>query len=81
MEVNRVMVGWKGSINRLRSLDICPKIPARFVLAILGFLGLTNVYALRVNLSVAIVQMDNDTTDKLPGTKVYIIIPRIIALS
>lgn len=34
---------------------------ARYVLAFLGFLGLANVYAMRVNLSVAIVAMVNTT--------------------
>ncbi|KAF8787065.1 sialin-like [Argiope bruennichi] len=36
-------------------------IPARYVLTILGFLGFCNVYALRVNLSVALVAMVNVT--------------------
>ncbi|KAG8238003.1 hypothetical protein J437_LFUL017792 [Ladona fulva] len=35
----------------------------RFILAIMGFLGFANVYAMRVNLSVAIVAMVNTTTD------------------
>ena len=33
----------------------------RYVMALLAFVGFVNVYALRVNLSVAIVQMDADT--------------------
>ncbi|KFM63424.1 Sialin, partial [Stegodyphus mimosarum] len=37
------------------------RIPARYVLTILGFLGFCNVYALRVNLSVALVAMINMT--------------------
>ena len=36
-------------------------IPARYVLAFLSFLGFANVYALRVNLSVAIVGMVKKT--------------------
>ena len=32
-------------------------IPTRYVLAILGHIGFANVYALRVNLSVAIIDM------------------------
>ncbi|GBM03518.1 Sialin [Araneus ventricosus] len=39
-------------------------IPARYVLTILGFLGFCNVYALRVNLSVALVAMVNQTNNK-----------------
>ncbi|UYV74523.1 hypothetical protein LAZ67_11003773 [Cordylochernes scorpioides] len=38
-----------------------PYIPARWVMTILGFLGFFNVYALRVNLSVAMVAMVNHT--------------------
>ena len=38
--------------------DCFPCVPARYVLAIASCLGFVNVYALRVNLSVAIVQMD-----------------------
>ena len=41
--------------------DYCPCIPARYVLAMMTNLGFAVVYGLRVNLSVAIVQMDNDT--------------------
>ena len=41
--------------------DLCPSIPARYVLAIIGFLGFVNVYALRVNLSMAIVEMVNNS--------------------
>ncbi|XP_055943182.1 sialin-like [Argiope bruennichi] len=37
------------------------RIPARYVLAVLGFFGCCNVAALRVNLSVAMVSMINDT--------------------
>lgn len=44
--------GW---IQRIRDF------PARYVLTLLGFLGFCNVYALRVNLSVAIVSMVNQT--------------------
>ncbi|GIX96269.1 hypothetical protein CDAR_277921 [Caerostris darwini] len=37
-------------------------IPKRYIISLLGFLGLFNVYAMRVNLSVAIVAMVNDTS-------------------
>ena len=40
----------------------CPWLPARYVLAIMGFFGFCNMYALRVNLSIAIVAMVNDST-------------------
>lgn len=39
-------------------------IPARFVLAVIAFFGFVNVYALRVNLSVAIVSMTNLTENQ-----------------
>lgn len=39
---------------------------ARYVLGILGFLGFANVYAMRVNLSVAIVAMVNNTAIPKP---------------
>ena len=39
----------------------CSWLPARYVLTLMGFLGFCNVYALRVNLSMAIVQMVNDS--------------------
>ena len=38
-------------------IDCLPCVKARFVLSLMLFLGLCNVYALRVNLSVAIVPM------------------------
>ncbi len=46
---------------RLWRRDYCPALPARYVLAIMSFLGFCNVYALRVNLSMAIVEMDAET--------------------
>lgn len=45
------------------------RIPARIVLTILGFLGFCNVYALRVNLSVAMVAMVNSSAYASNGTK------------
>lgn len=49
------------SIRRLWHTDWCPWIPARYVLAVMSFLGFVNVYALRVNLSMALVVMVNNT--------------------
>ncbi|XP_071443018.1 sialin-like [Hetaerina americana] len=43
--------------------DTSRRIKTRHVLAFLGFLGFANVYAMRVNLSVAIVAMANSTTN------------------
>ena len=52
----------KSFIRRLWHTDWCPWIPARYVLAIMSFLGFVNVYILRVNLSMALVVMINDST-------------------
>ncbi len=49
--------GWR----QYWSYDCVPFIPARYTLALVSCLGFINVYALRVNLSVAIVQMANST--------------------
>ena len=51
------LTGWR----RVWSFDCLPCIPARYTLAFVSCLGFVNVYALRVNLSVAIVQMVNST--------------------
>lgn len=42
---------------------------ARQVLAILGFLGFANVYAMRVNLSISIVSMVNNSAIIIPGNE------------
>ena len=52
------------AIQRFRRVNFFPWMPARYALAVLSFLGFFNVYALRVNLSVAIVQMDNSTAQQ-----------------
>ena len=41
-----------------------PCVPKRYIIAMLAFLGFLNVYALRVNLSMAIVVMINDTNEE-----------------
>ena len=53
--------------------DCFPCVPARYVLAVLSSLGFLNVYALRVNLSVAMVEMDNDTTEHSGSARVIIL--------
>ncbi|KAK7105272.1 sialin-like [Littorina saxatilis] len=48
-------------------------VPKRYVLALLAFLGFANIYALRVNLSVAIVSMTSNRTKLVNGTIVSIL--------
>nr|XP_054756776.1 sialin-like [Lytechinus pictus] len=61
--------GIEGSEERKKKEDflVAPKVPglisARHMLAFLGFLGFINVYAMRVNLSVALADMVNSTTE------------------
>ena len=43
--------------------DFAPCMPARYVLVVISCLGFINVYALRGNLSMAIVAMTNSTTN------------------
>ena len=53
---------WSG-LKELWHQDCCPCIPARYILAIMGFFGFVNVYALRVNLSMAIIEMVNTSAN------------------
>ena len=48
-------------LTKLWRTNCCPWIKCRVVITIMCFLGFCNVYALRVNLSLAIVVMVNDT--------------------
>ena len=48
--------------------DWCPWIPARFVLAVMVFLGFVNVYILRVNLSMTLIVMINDSVSSSSNT-------------
>ena len=41
--------------------DCCPWVKCRVVVTLMAFLGFVNIYILRVNLSMAIVVMANDT--------------------
>lgn len=49
------------NVQKNSSRVCCSCACTRYVMALLAFTGFVNVYALRVNLSVAIVQMDADT--------------------
>ena len=47
-------------------------IPKRYIIAVLAMLGFCNVYALRVNLSVALVAMVSNTTVIEDGKKITV---------
>ena len=48
------------SINGQKQFQCNCRIPVRYILALLSFLGLMNVYMLRVNLSLAVIVMVDD---------------------
>ena len=52
----------------------------RYVIAVLGLLGIANVYALRVNLSVALVAMTSNTMVLKDGKLIEVGIQRIVQL-
>ena len=60
---NDVSSSGRWSVRSLWYADLLPIMPARYMLAIMGFLGFFNVSALAVNLSMAIVAMVNETAD------------------
>ena len=48
----------------------CPCLPKRYLIAILAFFGMVNTYAMRIDLSVAIIDMvENKTSIDSNGTK------------
>lgn len=51
-------------LRKIWHTDWCPWLPARYVIALMTFLGIVNVYALRVNLSMALVVMVNDSSNQ-----------------
>lgn len=55
--------------NRRSHGFCCQVIPKRYIIAVLAMLGFCNVYALRVNLSVALVAMVSNTTVIKDGKK------------
>ena len=54
----------RSRLARLLCVDCLPCVPARYILALVSCLGFVQVYALRVNLSVAIVQMVNNDSSQ-----------------
>ncbi|XP_019853503.1 PREDICTED: sialin-like [Amphimedon queenslandica] len=48
-----------------------PCVPKRYILAVLSFLGFVNVYAMRVNLSMAIIVMANGTDGRKHSHRTY----------
>lgn len=62
LEVEEQLSVW-GALKELWYQDCCPCLPARYILAVMSFLGFVIVYALRVNLSMAIVSMVNSSAN------------------
>ena len=58
---NGVLEQTKQDIHFRCCRDYFPCIPARYVLSLMGCIGFVIVYALRVNMSVALVAMVNET--------------------
>lgn len=56
-----------------QDLCCCSCLPKRYLVAIMSFLGFVNVYALRVNLSVALVAMVSNTTSHYSNGTEYVI--------
>ncbi|XP_045207494.2 sialin-like [Mercenaria mercenaria] len=62
-------------LNKHGYLDMCARIPKRYIVGIMAFFGFCNIYALRVNLSVAIVAMTSNHTRNLGGNKTLTVLP------
>lgn len=56
---------WRRTHAQCWRTDWCPWLPSRYVLALMGFLGFVNVFVLRVNLSMALVVMVNDSRSNI----------------
>ena len=56
----------------------CDWLPKRYLLAILSFFGFLNVYALRVNLSVALVAMVSNKTMTDAVGNIHIIVSKLL---
>ncbi|VDO53348.1 unnamed protein product [Haemonchus placei] len=57
------------------SLDLGPpkwRLARRHFVAALALLGFANIYAMRANLSVAIVEMTTGTDKEVNGTKIHV---------
>lgn len=63
-----------------RDLCCCSCLPKRYLVAILSFFGFVNVYALRVNLSVALVAMVSNTTGHYENGTAYVIVSIVYIL-
>lgn len=68
------------SKNARRVLCCCSCLPKRYLVAIMSFLGFVNVYALRVNLSVALVAMVSNTTKVDQHGNEYVVVSQNVFL-
>ncbi|XP_052806068.1 vesicular glutamate transporter 1-like [Mya arenaria] len=62
-------------LKHRKYLSIVNCMPKRYVVGIMAFFGFCNIYALRVNLSVAIVAMTENQTKHIGGNKTVTIYP------
>ncbi|KAL4228698.1 hypothetical protein ACF0H5_011741 [Mactra antiquata] len=62
-------------LNNRTYMNMLCRIPKRYVVGIMAFFGFCNIYALRVNLSVAIVAMTTSKTTYLSENKTLTILP------
>ena len=60
-------------VQRRACPSCCSCIPARYVVAAMLFLAWFNLFSMRVNLSVAIVEMDNSTATLHNHAKVFLL--------
>ncbi|XP_066933218.1 vesicular glutamate transporter 3-like [Clytia hemisphaerica] len=63
--------------RRKADLCCCACLPKRYLVAIMAFFGFVNVYALRVNLSVAMVAMVSNRTAKYANGTEYTVSPEL----
>lgn len=62
-------------LQRQGYMSVFGRIPKRYIVGVMAFFGFCNIYALRVNLSVAIVAMTSNHTKSLGGNRTVTVLP------